>query len=134
MFIVGQPIWTAVLSDGTVVYQDDDRPDYEESSAWLRLKQYVAENNLSVVNLGVKFRTNQIWLEPNKEGYFFCKVAGANWDGGPTYHFYNIGFIEDNVAHIKQYRLPELTIFQEFSRHLDNCTEQTVVINGKQAD
>ncbi len=32
-------IWFVTLSNGETVYQDDDRPNIEPSSAWLRLAQ-----------------------------------------------------------------------------------------------
>lgn len=133
LFICNNPMWLAKLSNGSVVYQDDDRPGEIEPSAWIRLQEYLIENNLTIIGLGLRFKTNQFWLPENKDGYFFCKVAGADWCG-PTINYYNIGFLEDGVVHTTQYKVPELTYFNEGTRSPEKCFPGTLIINGKTPD
>lgn len=130
LFIVGNPMWVARLSNGETVYQDDYRPDYEESSAWIRLSQYISINKLKIVNLGLRFKTNQFWMEPDKPGYFFSKVAGATWGDDNTFHYYKIGYIDGNMVKTWQYTLPELTLFHMNEKSIEECMPGTLIING----
>ena len=64
--------WIAELSNGVLVYQDDGRETEKEYSSWIRLKEYLKENNLNIIRLFLKFRSNVLDVIPsNKEGYFF---------------------------------------------------------------
>ena len=51
-------IWFVTLSNGETVYQDDDRPNIEPSSAWLRLKTYCKENDVYITEMFLKYRSN----------------------------------------------------------------------------
>jgi len=48
-------IWIAKLSDGRLVYEDDDRPGYDERSAWKRLKVFCEVNKLYVQQMFIRF-------------------------------------------------------------------------------
>ena len=87
------PIWIATLSNGETIYQDDDRPNIEPASAWVRLKQYCEENSFHITNLKVRNRTHIEEVGSGHDGYFFCKGAGALMFSDFVVHTYNIGVL-----------------------------------------
>lgn len=101
--------WVAVLSDGTNVYQDDERPGVEEPSAWKRMKAYCEENSLNIVELWLQFRSNRVLVEPkDADGYFFVKSAGAVWGNPETHHAYVVGPLVDGKIYTTTWKIPEL--------------------------
>src|SRR5688572_26252240 len=80
--------WIATLSNGQIVYEDDDRPGISPRSAWIRLCAYCKENNLHVVNITLQFRSHrETAYSGDGDGVFFCKGIIGHW-GGPTYQYY----------------------------------------------
>lgn len=75
-YVRERPRWVAELSNGETIYQDDDRPGVVLPGAWLRLKDYLQENHLSIRQLWLQFRTNRIQIgEPNAAGYLLARMA-----------------------------------------------------------
>tara|TARA_Y100001938_G_scaffold88159_1_gene120784 strand:+ start:1902 stop:2378 length:477 start_codon:yes stop_codon:yes gene_type:complete len=111
-YIVGyadsNPIWIATLSNGETIYQDDDRPNVEPPSAWVRLKAYCEENNLHITNLKVRNRTHIEEVGSDYDGYFFCKGAGALMFSDYVIHTYSIGVLKGESLKVQTWRLPEL--------------------------
>ena len=104
-------VWVATLSDGSVVYQDDDRENVEPDSAWERLGMHCRETGEHVVDFYVQNGTNKIDLGKDKDGYYFCKGAGGFlYGGGHTHHSYVCGVLEDGILGITSYNVPELTV------------------------
>lgn len=134
MFIVNNIIWIAQLSNGETIYQDDNRPGYDEPNAWLRLNSYVNDNKLNITGLGIRFKTNYVWTEPNKDGYFFAKVASASWGDDKTDHYYKIGYLEGETIQTFQYRVPELILFDSSSKSIPDCIPGTLIINGQKTN
>jgi|TARA_R110000751_G_scaffold276860_3_gene378078 hypothetical protein len=102
------PIWIATLSNGETIYQDDDRPNIEPASAWVRLKQYCEENSFHITNLKVRNRTHIEEVGSGHDGYFFCKGAGALMFSDFVVHTYNIGVLKGDKLKVQIWRLPEL--------------------------
>ena len=122
--------WVVELSDGTIIYQDDGKDLNLEYSAWIRLKQYLQENNLKINHIFVKFRSNVLDIIPkNKEGYFFSIGIIGMMSSTQNVNFYLIGYIEDNKVNIKKIRVPELIVFDEEVRDISDCKEQQLIIN-----
>ena len=69
------PHWIVELDDGTMVYQDDERPNVWHHSAWYRLRDYIHHTEHQIVKMHLRFRSHWESLPANKDGYFFCKVA-----------------------------------------------------------
>ena len=68
------PIWIAELSNGEMIYQDDGKPDCYPESAWLRLKEYCEQNNLSIKSISVKNRSIQKQIVSDADSFTFCNV------------------------------------------------------------
>jgi hypothetical protein len=128
VFIEEKPLWVATLNDGTVVYQDDERPG-EFSSAWLRLKQNCALSNRWIIRLHLQFRSNIIHpLPENCRGYFFSKKL-IQFVGGKKFDFYLIGHVLDNkdLVVVRTFKVPELIELQVETRSLIDYPDNIII-------
>lgn len=119
--------WIAVLDDDTTVYQDDGRPGVEEP-AWLRLKEYCAQNGRHIVRMYLQFRDHIEHVQSNAEGYYFKFGASAAW-GGPTYQQFVVGHVENGILHKSTYNVPELTLQATTSYPIDS-DEIALIMRG----
>lgn len=103
-------IWVAALSDGRKVYQDDDRPDYDPTSAWLRLQRYVETNKecIMMTGLALQFRDHIIHLPDNQSGYYFSKGIKARPEVSKQH--YVVGYLKDKKWWLEWYMVPELIV------------------------
>lgn len=116
--------WVATLSDGVVVYGDDDRGD--EKIAWKRLVGYCNDNYLTIQALALRFRSYIMKLDISE-----CdRVAVVNsvFFSYPNVYksSYNIVFEKNKNCNVVQYILPELLIVREFSRNSE-CYEHMLM-------
>ena len=102
------PIWIATLSDGSTVYQDDDRPGEEPSSAWERLGLHCKNNNLHITGMKIKNRSHVEVVGEGGDGYYFCKCAGKFMFGDKTNHSFIIGVLENGALKVRRWSLPEI--------------------------
>ena len=125
--------WAVELSNGETVYQNDGFDQDIEFSAWIRLKDYLHENNLKIEKMYVRFRSNIFYpLEDYCEGYFFSMGIIGMMSSTENINFYILGSIKKNVVNIKKIKVPELIIFDEEERNISDCTEQQVILNMKE--
>jgi hypothetical protein len=102
--------WSALLSDGRWVYQDDDRPGEEEPRSWVRLMKFCEENELYVKQMRIRFRSHEETMPAGDEGYF-CRnrVLSAYGDPtGRTYSSYALGPIVNGKIHVQVWQIPEI--------------------------
>lgn len=120
----GQARWTARLSSGQLVYQDDNRPGEEPASAWVRLAEHLRNTGERIVSLWLQFRDHvERPLADDAAGYFFARVAGGVWPGDETYDFYLLGQLEYQLENgltkasvmVQRWKVPEL-IFCEVTQ------------------
>lgn len=124
-----ETIWIATLSDGRKVYQDDNRPEFEEKRAWVRLQEYCRENNVYVRMMTIKFRSHQEDSEVSDEGIFFRKGVLGNWGSAKTLQYYLIGPIREGKIHVKKWRIPEIIIEEEEVRDIEG-NEDGIIWNS----
>jgi len=102
--------WTALLSDGRSVYQDDERPCYDEKRSWVRLQAFCKENNLYVKKIDIRFRSHFETNHESVEGYFMRKGVLGDWGSEKVRNFFVCGPIIDGKIHITKWQIPELII------------------------
>ena len=110
-------MWIATLNDGTVVYQDDWKPNVEKA-AWLRLKDYCDRPSLHVTELRAQFRDHVERVPSNADGYTFRFGVGADW-GGPTRQQYVLGYVVGDTRRKVVYKVPELIVEVEKEQSVD---------------
>ena len=104
--------WSALLSNGKWVYQDDDRPGEIEKRAWVRLMQYCEDNEVYVTQMRIRFRSHEETMPESTDGYF-CRnrVLGAFGAGGQaSFNGYALGPVIDNKLHIQVWQIPEIIL------------------------
>ena len=127
---MNRAIFKVFLNDGSVVLQDDDRPGELHSSAWIRLKEFLATNsNLKIDRIDVGFRNNVIKhvVPDNQPGYFFIKNLLSEW-GGSSMDFYIFGWLDETgIVRTKKVKVPEMVVFNGESRRIEECP--TLILN-----
>ena len=125
-------VWVATLSDGSVVYQDDDREGVEPESAWIRLGMYCEENSLHITSFTIQNGTNTVRIKEDADGYFFCKGAGGFLftSDGATYQSYIVGTLKDGLLRVDVYNVPELTIHYSENRNPEEAGECLITKQG----
>jgi len=123
-FLEEKAIWIATLTDGTKVYQDDDRPGVSEPSAWIRLGRYLKEHGLGIVEMELRFRSHVIPLPKDAPGYYFAR--GIKRDaaaGSVNEHFLCAGVqIGDTVVY-GWFRAPALINERQVVKKVDEVEE-----------
>ena len=122
-------IWFVTLSNGETVYQDDDRPNIEPSSAWVRLKTYCKENDVYITEMFLKYRSNVIKVGSNEQGYYFCKSVSGFLFSDETRHSYVVGTVRGNNVMVKSIKTPEL--ISEFSEVRPRPKSEECIIQSK---
>ncbi len=106
-YMVTNAVWCAVLSNGQNVIEDDERPGVYPRSTWERLKTHCLVNSLYVVQMKIKFRTNERCLEIGNEGVFFCKSILAGISGKNVFS-YLTGRLDGRILKVVKWRVPDL--------------------------
>ena len=127
-------VWVATLSDGSVVYQDDERDGVDPKSAWERLGIHCGETGIHVVDMYIQNGTNKVEIGKNHDGYYFCKGAGGFLYGGLTHHSYVCGVLKGGVLLVTAYNVPELTIQFEETRAVDKNSICLIARQGLLSD
>jgi hypothetical protein len=79
-----------VLSDGTVIYEDEDK----ERPFWIRLKDYLRLKNLSVEK--IKFKIGKYMNDfPSGKRYYYYKKRVEGDLHGPFMHSTRLGYSDD---------------------------------------
>ena len=125
--------WIATLSNGERVYQDDNRPGEEETVAWLRLKKYVNDNELSITNIHIQFFSHIEEAVPsNSLGYYFIRSVDAfafAGDTNNTRHYYIFGSLkEDDRVEIRKWLVPEIIPVSTEMRNVEK-DDRCLIIN-----
>lgn len=85
--------WRAVLSDGTIVYDDNM---WHEKRAWVRLAEHLEENNLSIVDFSAEIGGCLVQLPPNQPGYVQFKKAMSTGSWSTT--ALCVGFVQGSLC------------------------------------
>lgn len=105
-FLDEKVIWIALLSDGQIVFQDDDREGTYHHSAWVRLKDYCEQEGVYIEDLKIKFRSHVVPI-PKSDGYHFIKGVGCMVGFDPE-EFFIVGTLENGTLKRTWYKVPEI--------------------------
>lgn len=110
-------MWTVELTDGTTVYQDDDRPGVKPESAWTRLKRHCKKNRLGIEFMRISFRGNNKDVGRGADAFFFCKSVLCGMMSVKNIHFYIVGTVNDGVLKTIKWQVP--TLLEDSSEERD---------------
>ncbi len=121
--------WHITLSDGTEVYQDDERAG---RPSWLDLSDYLKEHpGLTIRSMYFGFRDNTVQLPDNADGYFFRYGLLASW-GGFEKHSYIAGYLQDGVLTVLKYELPEMAYLGTETRNIEDAGPSLIVCKNEE--
>jgi|SRR6185312_1610020 len=116
--------WVARLSNGQVVFRNDNIPGINPRNSWVRLKEYCELNTLYIESFKLQFRSHIINL-PASAGYWFTYSILASPIN--TVHRWGVGTLEGNEISIEFYRVPELIVVETTKRSMEECKENLIV-------
>ena len=95
-------------SKEVLIASDDDREGDFHPSAWIRLKQYCKETGLYIKSMKIAFRSHEVDVGEEADGFYFCKGASAFMTSNITNELYIIGTLNDGVLRVEKWKVPEL--------------------------
>ena len=123
-FDYGRAVWVCTLSNGEVVYQDDNKYGYDDV-AWKRLQKYCLDKSVHPIHMGIRFRSHYEDCGTSSIGFFFRRGIKAGLDY--TNHYYIVGRIEQDKVYTKKFRVPKLLLEEEDVRELKDCLEHSIL-------
>jgi hypothetical protein len=121
--------WQVSLSNGMVVYQDDER---NGESSWKLLRRYLLDNeDVYIIGMFVGFRDNIIQLPDNADGYFFRNALLSCINEWEKHSFIVGTLVDDSHISVSKYELPEMTFLGTELRHIDDAGESLILCKKK---
>lgn len=119
------PFWFIQLPNGRAY------PDVNIGASWLELAG-LHTCKFKIKSVGLQFRDHVEIVTPDySPGYFFIRSAGC-WHvaaGAPTDHYFNVGWIENNMIRYGKWKVPELELITFDMRPLAG-NEKSILYNG----
>lgn len=129
-FVEDKCIWVVDLESGAKIFQDDDRPDHNISSAWIRLGNYIKDFNDKIIKMRLRFGTNIVELPGNKPYYFYScgLMQSINSKNTHGIGFHVVGWPNDKGELLcRWYKKPELVVTEERIRSLKDCRAEQII-------
>lgn len=121
--------WYVKLSDGSIVYQDEDRYG-QHDVAWIRLKNHCKKNKLNINEVFIKFRSHTEKILTNDgEGIFFRNKALAGFSY-PTHLYFLFGVVKNGIIKVDHWMTPEI-IYDETDERVIEGNEDGIIWNQK---
>lgn len=134
-FLNEKAIWIAKITDGNfdyTIYQDDDRPNVEPKSAWIRLGILLqAYPEYYITDIHLKFRDHIVTI-PKGIGYYFSKGALGELNCDSTYNFLIFGVVtemqQESIV-CNWYHVPSLEVIQTSVKTRDEWVPPFIIWN-----
>ena len=98
---------------------------------WRKCKEYVEENKVKIKEVSIRIRSNfeNINID-NCEGVFF--KTGSVAQLGACFNSFNtflLGVKDKNIIKIKKYRIPEIIMYSEEEREINEDDSELIISN-----
>jgi hypothetical protein len=125
-FIAEKVQWIATLSDGTSVYQDDNRPGEKQPIAWLRLASYIKDKQKELGEFGIEKLQIKFWnhieeaAPSNALAYYWINGVEAFSGATRTYYQYVVGSVVANSEKLQiiKWLVPEILPLEYEERNI----------------
>jgi len=116
-----QKTWIrAILSNGLEIYL----VDYSE---WLTLKGYCKENNLSIVKVGLQYRSHSIEIDTsNTDGVYLTRSIIGSF-GSEARQTFTVGKLYGDIVKKTIWIIPELVQELEDESKVEDCFEEALI-------
>lgn len=116
-------IWIVVsLNNNQVLYLDDHKK-------WLELKSYIANNKLSISNIGLRYKSHEINQDTKDSDGVYVIRSILGQVGADTRQTYTIGVLHDNTVTKTVWYTPELIAQETYDDELNNCFKEALIYN-----
>lgn len=127
-FLLENTIWKVILDNDITIISDNQY--INGKSDWERLKDYCISNNLKIETMEIAFRDHVVQI-PKGKHYFFRRMSLSRFgkvdrpEG--TYQYFIVGSTNDkNKVLLKKYLVPELSIWEDENRVLEDNEESLI--------
>jgi hypothetical protein len=127
-FLIEKCYWIVKLTNGELVYQDDNRPGLSVSSAWKRLGLFLRENiDIKIESISLKYCSHIVnFPQHENEPIYFYSNGVMQSQGVPSsssgYHI--VGWlINENEVICNWFKKPELICLREIVKNIADCGE-----------
>tara|TARA_B100001559_G_C16414554_1_gene582030 strand:+ start:442 stop:897 length:456 start_codon:yes stop_codon:yes gene_type:complete len=116
---------TCDLADGNTIFLLHDN-EFKD------IKEHCLKHNTHIVKAGLRYRSNEISLEVEKEveAYYIVKSVRGSM-GGKTKYCIILGTLENGIVNKKAYMTPELIVAYEDEDEVEKCFEEALVYNDE---
>jgi hypothetical protein len=115
-------VFVVKLSDGNIYFSDNDQPP-----AWIRLKKYLKESGLKIINMQLRFRSHIIDLPEKAEGYYFANGIIASLNSSKNCNI--VGILNKGVVECIWFSIPELEPMKKENKLIEEIKEPFIIIN-----
>jgi hypothetical protein len=142
-YIIGHENWTKAYTDDDnrdriwVYFKTSDEKEIhlKEYESWLTVQQYLDNNNLKIIQVGLRYRSHLIKQDSSKAKavYVVRSVKGEMY--GATKECYTIGLLDskDNM-HKTMWFTPALVEEMKTIDPIEDCFEEAIVYNVRQGE
>lgn len=123
--------WEAILSNGETIYQTDIEGEEKESD-WVKLKEYVEENDLYIVELFFCYRNKRELVGKDQEAYFFCKSIMSHMNANSSLYYYQLGTVSGDTIRYKKWQVPGWMMVEDGEKSTEKYGDY--IINGKKQE
>ena len=142
-YIIGHENWTKAYTDDDNrdriwIYfrtSDDKEIHLKEYKHWLTVQEYLDKNNLSIIQVGLRFRSHLIKQDASKAKavYVIRSVKGEMY--GMTKECYTIGLLDRaDKMHKTMWFTPALVEEMKTVDPIEDCFEEAIVYNVRQGE
>lgn len=97
------------------------------------IKTYCINNNCFIKNVGLKYRSHEVWLDPiDNIGFYIVKSIKGHLNQ-ESQHCIVLGAIVGNTVKKKAFMTPELIVAYEDEDDIDKCFTEALIYNDKKA-
>ena len=114
-FYENYPRWEAKLSNGIIVYSDNEY--INNLSDWDRLQKYCKQESTTIIGFCFGFRDHIITLPENKKYYYFRRMVLASFSGIEKYYFV-VGCGNEKSIEVSKYAMPEVIFYEKEERDI----------------
>lgn len=141
-YIIGEDSWRKAYANTDnrrkiwiCINTSDDKEIYlDEYDKWLTFQKYCDENNLSIKNIGLRYRSHSITMDvADSEAVYLVRSLKAELQG-KTIDCYTIGFLKDNKVEKTMWIVPALVKEAEHTDNFEECFEEAFVYNVRQGE
>ena len=114
-----------------VVFDNDDHGIVLNTTDWRNCKKYSESNKLKIKEVSIRIRSNFENVDISECDGIFFKTGSVAQLGAVfnTFNTFLVGKKQQNVIKIKKYRIPEIIMYSEEDREINDDDSELIISN-----